>query len=57
MVRRAEIPASHIVTRGDLRLGFHPLFLRPPRNPREGDILITVPRLQVLASTVWEAVL
>ncbi|KAK0708072.1 hypothetical protein B0H67DRAFT_494844, partial [Lasiosphaeris hirsuta] len=53
----AEIPASHIVTKGDLRLEFHLLFLRPPRNPREGDILITVPRLQVWASRVWEAVI
>ncbi len=52
----AGIPASHVVTRGDLRLEFHLLFLRPPANPREGDIVITVPRLQVWASSVWEVV-
>ncbi|KAK3363375.1 hypothetical protein B0T25DRAFT_38811 [Lasiosphaeria hispida] len=44
----AEIPASHVVTRGDLRLEFDLLFLRPPETPREHDILITVPRLQSL---------
>ncbi|KAK3343661.1 hypothetical protein B0T25DRAFT_303793 [Lasiosphaeria hispida] len=42
-----EIPTSYVVTRGDLRLEFSLLFLRPPENPREHDILITVPRLQV----------
>ncbi|KAK3364256.1 hypothetical protein B0T25DRAFT_493051 [Lasiosphaeria hispida] len=52
----AEIPASHIVTRGDLRLEFQLLFSRPPINPGEGDILITTPRLQVWASKVWRAV-
>ncbi|KAK0731526.1 hypothetical protein B0H67DRAFT_76887 [Lasiosphaeris hirsuta] len=44
----AEIPASNIVTRGDLRLEFHLLFLRPPEAPREHDILITIQRLQIL---------
>ncbi|KAK3357523.1 hypothetical protein B0T25DRAFT_161568 [Lasiosphaeria hispida] len=51
-----EIPTSYIVTTDDLRLKFSLLFLRPPENPREHDILITVPRLQVWASMVWETV-
>ncbi|KAK3362856.1 hypothetical protein B0T25DRAFT_20258 [Lasiosphaeria hispida] len=51
-----EIPTSYVVTRGDLRLEFSLIFLRPPENPREHDILITAPRLQVWASTVWETV-
>ena len=51
----ADIPASHIVTSGDLRLEFDLLFLRPP-SPTEDDIIITIPRLQEWASTVWEIV-
>ena len=48
-------PASHAVTREALRLEFTLLFLRPP-GPAEGDFIITVPRLQVWASQVWEVV-
>ena len=48
-------PASHTVTRGALRLECNLLFLRPP-SPAEGDFIITVPRLQVWASQVWEVV-
>ncbi|KAK3379029.1 hypothetical protein B0T24DRAFT_694387 [Lasiosphaeria ovina] len=51
----AAIPASHVVTGGDLQLEFNLLFLRPP-GPMEGDFLITTSRLQVWASTVWEVV-
>jgi hypothetical protein len=50
-----NLPTSHIVTGGDLRLEFDRLFLRPPR-PTEGDILIPVPRLQLWASRVWSVV-
>ena len=51
----ADISASHIVTSSDLRLEFDLLFLRPP-SPTEDDIVITIPRLQEWASTVWEIV-
>ncbi|KAK0753528.1 hypothetical protein B0T18DRAFT_358091 [Schizothecium vesticola] len=50
-----NLPTSHTVTSGDLRLEFDRLFLRPP-SPTEGDILITVPRLQLCASRVWSVV-
>jgi hypothetical protein len=52
----ANSPASHVVTRGDLQLEFDLLFLRPP-GPAEGNIIITVSRLQMWAFTVWEAVI
>jgi len=50
-----NLPASYVVTSGDLQLDFDLLFLRPP-GPTEGYILITVPRLQLWASRVWEVV-
>jgi hypothetical protein len=50
-----NVPASHVVTSGDLQLEFDLLFLRPP-SPTEGDIFVTVPRLQLWASRVWSVV-
>jgi len=43
---------SYIVTRGDLRLEFELLFLRPPREG-EGDIIITMERLQKFGQRMW----
>ncbi|KAK3352340.1 hypothetical protein B0T25DRAFT_541740 [Lasiosphaeria hispida] len=51
----ANTPASHAVTRGALQLEFSLLFLRPP-GPADGDLIITVPRLQLWASRVWDNV-
>ena len=50
-----NLPASYAVTSGNLRLEFDLLFLRPP-GPGEGDVVVTVPRLQLWASRVWSAV-
>lgn len=52
----ANLAASHVVTGGDLRLEFDLLFLRPSNSPTEGDIVITIPRLQLWASKVWRVV-
>jgi hypothetical protein len=43
---------SYIVTRGDLRLEFELLFLRPPRQG-EGDVVISVEDLREFARLMW----
>lgn len=48
-------PASYQVTRGDLRLEFADLFLRPPIPP-EQDIVINATDLQQCAVIVWRSV-
>jgi hypothetical protein len=45
-------PTSYIVTRGVLRLEFHLLFLRQPATG-EQDVIIEIPRLQMIAVKVW----
>ncbi|KAK3943460.1 hypothetical protein QBC46DRAFT_419815 [Diplogelasinospora grovesii] len=49
-------PTSHTVTRGALRLEFELMFLRPPSNPGEHDIIISIPKLQIYAVDVWNEV-
>ncbi|KPM34887.1 hypothetical protein AK830_g11685 [Neonectria ditissima] len=47
-------PTSYNVTRGALRLEFHLLFLRQPRQQEgEGDIVISTEELQEYAASVW----
>ncbi|KAK7408560.1 hypothetical protein QQX98_009265 [Neonectria punicea] len=45
-------PLSYNVTRGALRLEFHLLFLRQPRQG-EGDVVISIQQLQEYAGDVW----
>ncbi|KAK7416213.1 hypothetical protein QQZ08_012091 [Neonectria magnoliae] len=49
-------PLSYNVTRGALRLEFHLLFLRQPRQGEgegEGDIVISIQQLQAYAARFW----
>ncbi|KAK7429761.1 hypothetical protein QQZ08_003787 [Neonectria magnoliae] len=45
-------PSSYNVTRGAVRLEFHLLFLRQPRQG-EGDVVISIQQLQEYARDVW----
>lgn len=44
--------SAYIITRGDLRLEFHLLFLRQP-GPGEHDVVLDVQDLQLIAFKIW----
>ncbi len=49
----ATSPVSYHVTRGDLVLPFHLLFLRAP-GPQESDIIINIQDLEEYAEIIWD---
>ena len=55
ITKNAASPVSYHVTRGDLVLPFHLLFLRDP-SPQESDVIISIQDLEGFAEYVWEVV-